>query len=76
MVNRIQNLRKDKGFDITDKINVVIENHAFVTRAATDFKTFIADEVLAESLTLADNVDGDLVEMTEELSLRIFVSKI
>ncbi len=76
LVNRIQNLRKDKGFDITDKINVVIENHAFVTRAATDFKDFIASEVLAESLTLAENVEGDLVEMNEELSLRIKVNKI
>ena len=76
LVNRIQNLRKDKGFDITDKINVVIENHAFVTRAATDFKTFIADEVLAESLTLADNVEGDVVEMTEELKIQVKVEKV
>jgi isoleucyl-tRNA synthetase len=76
LVNRIQNLRKDKGFDITDKINVVIENHAFVARAATDFKEFIASEVLAESLVLADNLEGDVVEMNEELSLRILVEKI
>jgi isoleucyl-tRNA synthetase len=76
LVNRIQNLRKDKDFDITDKINVVIENHPFVHRAATDFKDFIANEVLAESLTLADHVEGDLVEMNEELSLRILVEKI
>jgi isoleucyl-tRNA synthetase len=76
LVNRIQNLRKDKGFDITDKINVVIENHEFVARAATDFKDFIASEVLAESLTLADNVEGDLVEMNEELKLKIKVEKI
>jgi isoleucyl-tRNA synthetase len=76
LVNRIQNLRKDKGFDITDKINVVIENHVFVARAATDFKDFIASEVLAESLVLADNVEGDVVEMNEELSLRIKVEKI
>ncbi|MEY4903339.1 MAG: hypothetical protein RLZZ292_1154 [Bacteroidota bacterium] len=76
LVNRIQNLRKDKGFDITDKINVVIENHEFVARAATDFKDFIASEVLAESLVLADNVEGDTVEMTEELKLKIKVEKI
>lgn len=76
LVNRIQNLRKDKGFDITDKINVTIQNHDFIASAVANFKDYISSEVLAISLEVAENVQGDMVEMTEELSLRIDVRKV
>ncbi len=76
LVNRIQNLRKDKNFDITDKIKVTIEQHDFIAAAAADFKDYICSEVLAVSLDLSATVDGDLVEMTEELSLKMKVEKI
>ncbi len=76
LVNRIQNLRKDKNFDITDKIKVTIEQHDFIAAAAADFKDYICSEVLAVSLDLSATVDGDLVEMTDELSLKMKVEKI
>ncbi|MFZ4544946.1 MAG: isoleucine--tRNA ligase [Saprospiraceae bacterium] len=76
LVNRIQNLRKDKNFDITDKIRVQIQKHDFISAAIADFNAFISAEVLAISLEMAELTDGDLVEMTEELSLKIKVEKI
>ena len=76
LVNRIQNLRKDKNFDITDKIKVTIEQHDFIAAAVADFKAYICSEVLAISLDLAESVDGDVVEMNEELSLGMKVERV
>ena len=76
LVNRIQNLRKDKNFDITDKIKVTIEQNDFIAAAVADFKDYICSEVLATSLDLAESVDGDVVEMNEELSLGMKVERV
>ena len=76
LVNRIQNIRKDKDFDITDKINVKVQRHEYVSDAIGRFGPYICAEVLADSLVLADVIAGEPVEMTDELQLRISVEKI
>ncbi|HAD12385.1 MAG TPA: isoleucine--tRNA ligase [Saprospirales bacterium] len=69
LVNRIQNLRKDKDFNVTDRIAVRIERHAAIEAAVTQFGAYIQEEVLANSLTLADQVSGETVELNDEVSL-------
>ena len=54
LVNRIQNLRKDSGLNVTDRIEVVIAPNNFINTAVEDFKQYIADQVLAQTLTIAD----------------------
>ncbi len=56
LVNRIQNLRKSNGYEITDKIAVQIENRAEIAKAVTDYHDYIASQVLATSLTLVDSL--------------------
>ena len=56
LVNRIQNLRKSNGYEITDKIAVQIENRAEIAKAVTDYHDYIASQVLATSLTLVDTL--------------------
>ncbi len=73
LVNKIQNIRKDKDFDITDRINVTIENHAAILEAVTKFQDYIKSEVLADSLVLAESVAVEKTELNDEVSLGIAV---
>ncbi|MDY2943625.1 MAG: isoleucine--tRNA ligase [Paludibacteraceae bacterium] len=64
LINRIQNLRKLSGLEITDRIEVCIESREEVAGAVNHCNEYIASQVLATSLTLADGLtDGIEVEM-------------
>ncbi|MBR6188460.1 MAG: isoleucine--tRNA ligase [Prevotella sp.] len=73
LVNRIQNLRKKSGLEITDRINVTIEPNEAVTNAVNAFGNYIARQVLADSLVLEKN-DGQEVDF-DDFSLNIKVTK-
>ena len=51
-VNRIQNIRKELGFDVTDKITVLIEDNEFVREAVTRHSAYIASQTLATAVEL------------------------
>ena len=61
-VNRIQNIRKENGFDVTDKISVLIEDHGFVHEAINRHAGYIASQTLATSVSLIDSLSGDNVK--------------
>ena len=64
LINRIQNLRKSSGLEITDRIAVQLENREEIAAAVTNCNDYIASQVLATSLTLTDNLtDGTALEM-------------
>ena len=73
LVNKIQNIRKDKNFDITDRINVIIEKHEAIVEAVAKFSEYIKGEVLADSLVLADALTVDKTELNDEVALGIEV---
>jgi isoleucyl-tRNA synthetase len=73
LVNKIQNIRKDKNFDITDRIHVTIEKHTAILEAVANFSDYIKGEVLADSLVLADALTVDKTELNDEVSLGIEV---
>lgn len=58
LVNRIQNLRKDCGFEVTDKVNVTIERRPEVEDSLTVYKDYVAAQTLSSSIALSDSVDG------------------
>ncbi len=73
LVNRIQNLRKSSGYDITDKISVTVLSNDGMDEAIKDFNSYIANQVLAVSVEITD-VISDAAEMDFEdfkLSVRI-----
>lgn len=74
LVNRIQNLRKEKNFNVTDRIDVRIEKHEAIMQAVNQFGDYIKNEVLANSLILADAVAGDAVELNDEVTLQVDVT--
>ena len=56
-VNRIQNIRKEAGFDVTDKITVLIEDNDFVREAVKRHSAYIGSQTLATSVQLTDSFD-------------------
>ena len=76
LVNRIQNLRKSSGFDITDKIHVSILSCEEMDEAIYDYKDYIANQVLAESIEIMDNAISDATELDfEDFKLSVKIEK-
>lgn len=78
-VNRIQNLRKDSGFEVTDKIAVEIQRHETINGSVESFSDYIASQTLAKSVTLVDMKDtagAHAVEIDENVITHVRVSKI
>ena len=69
LINRIQNLRKDSGFEVTDRVDVAIiadgEAHGEIEAALADFKEYMASQTLALSVSLAKEGEGSEVEWNE-----------
>lgn len=57
LVNRIQKLRKDSNFDVTDKIRVYLADDVYVKSAVDQFKAYICSEILATDLDLVNSFD-------------------
>jgi len=77
-VNRIQNVRKDKDFDVTDKISIVVEKNVVLEKAITDNLSYICGETLADSLEInaVNNNDKVLIDLIDGLSVNVEVKKI
>lgn len=73
LINRIQNLRKENGLEITDRIDVVISRNEQSTAAISMFGEYIMNQVLAESIDIADN-NGVEIDF-DDFSLNIEITK-
>ena len=61
LVNRIQNIRKDSKFEITDRVRVELQDVPEVREALQGFGQYLADQVLANDVVLVENLQGDNV---------------
>ena len=77
LVNRIQNIRKDSGFEVTDKISVEIESNDLTAAAVESFAQYIAQQTLAVDVKAVAAPAGDFVVDTDidEVALKIAVTK-
>ena len=77
LVNRIQNLRKEKGFDVVDKIKVKIEENPEMEQSIKENFNYICSETLAESFDVISQLEGDSdkVDITHDISLNIIIEK-
>jgi isoleucyl-tRNA synthetase len=78
LVNRIQNLRKDSDYEVTDKIMLMVEKHHDILSAIKNNYDYICSETLATSLEISDRIDHDTkvsVELTDEIQTNIFITK-
>lgn len=75
LVNRIQNLRKSKDFEITDRISVKVSSDELFDEAILDFSAYIKSQVLADSIKIENQTFEDEIDI-EERVLTLQVEKI
>ncbi|PKP39923.1 MAG: isoleucine--tRNA ligase, partial [Bacteroidetes bacterium HGW-Bacteroidetes-13] len=76
LVNRIQNYRKDSGFEVTDKIRIQILKHPEIQTAVSRNETYIKDETLAKELNLVDYIQNGIDVQFDEIETKLFIEKI
>jgi isoleucyl-tRNA synthetase len=79
LINRIQNMRKDSGFDVTDKIRILVKKHEAVNSSINNFNNYISTQTLAKSIELVDNIDDSnakLVDLEDDIHTYVIISKI
>ena len=76
LVNRIQNLRKSSGFNVTDKISISLSSHDRISPAIDQFGNYIKNETLAEEIKEINGFDeGEKVSLFEDLDVFIHIEK-
>ncbi len=74
LVNRVQNLRKEKGLEVTDKIYLVLETNEVIQEAIERNKRYVADEVLAYDIsfkTLNGEIHLETIEVENDLKISL-----
>jgi isoleucyl-tRNA synthetase len=77
-VNRIQNLRKETGLDVTDKITIQIAKHEAINEAVSNYEQYIGSQTLAVSISLVDSIHDNSareVEIDDEIKTTIKIAK-
>lgn len=75
LVNRIQNIRKSSGLEITDRINIKLTDLEQIRETVSEYNNYIASQVLADKIELLESVDGQNVDMDDYI-LQISVEKV
>lgn len=76
LVNRIQNLRKELNFEVTDRIKVSLQNDNLLANAVAKNKAYICAEILADEFELTDTVNNANKIVIDDVELSISVTKI
>ncbi|MFM9028736.1 MAG: DUF5915 domain-containing protein [Bacteroidota bacterium] len=78
LINRVQNLRKDRGFEVTDRIDLQILSHDALLESVLSNKEYICAEILAASLNLVEQLETNEavdVEVDDSIKTRILITK-
>ncbi|ALJ05822.1 isoleucine--tRNA ligase [Pseudalgibacter alginicilyticus] len=75
LVNRIQNLRKDSGFEVTDRIDVKLQNDKQIVTAINTNMSYIKAETLIEELEIIDILDDGIEIAFDDVNTKLFIQK-
>lgn len=75
LVNRIQNIRKDSGFEVTDKIQVHLQSNETLQKAVQANEEYIKSETLTESLFFEENVNNGIEIEFDDIKTKITITK-
>ena len=75
LINRIQNIRKDSGFEVTDKITVKMEKNSQVEEAVLANESYIKSETLTENLIFVENLENGTEIEFDDIKTSILISK-
>ena len=78
LINRIQNIRKEKGFEVTDKIEITVEKNESLENAITNNLSYICGETLANSLNVVDVIKNEKIniDLIGNISALVEIKKI
>lgn len=74
-VNRIQNIRKEAGFEVTDRIKVTVDSHETILEAISTFNSYICAEILADSISNISPSGTLYTEEIEGIDAKISITK-
>ena len=75
LVNRIQNIRKDSGFEVTDKIKVQLKRNGLLEMAILKNEEYIKSETLTSDLVFVDTLESGIEIEFDDIKTRILISK-
>jgi isoleucyl-tRNA synthetase len=75
LINRVQNLRKAKEFEVTDRINVSVTDAPFISEAVRNNLSYICAEILADSLVLDNQLNEGEKAVIDENEIYIAIRK-
>ena len=75
LVNRIQNIRKDSGFEVTDKIKVQLQKNGGLEKAIIANASYIQSETLTETLTFEENLTNGTEIEFDQIKTKIIITK-
>ncbi len=78
-INRIQNYRKESGFDVTDKIKITIQKHEYIDEAIIKHREYIVSQTLARDIDLVENIDRNnsrQVEIDDDIVTWLKIEKL
>ena len=75
LVNRIQNIRKDSGFEVTDKIKVYLQKNPELEKAVAANETYIKSETLTETLVFKENITNGTEIEFDQIKTKITITK-
>src|SRR6201996_5370312 len=76
LINRIQNLRKGKDFEVTDKINVRLRDHELISEAVKNNLSYICAEILADNIQLDNQLNEGETVLIGENEILIDITKV
>ena len=75
LVNRIQNLRKDSGFEVTDRIDVTLQKDEHIVNAVDANMSYIKSETLTTELEIIDNLNDGIEIAFDDVNTKLFIKK-
>ena len=76
LINRIQNLRKELNFEVTDRITVSLQQHNLIADAVAQNKHYICNEILANDILLTESISNGNKIIIEDVELDILIAKL
>jgi isoleucyl-tRNA synthetase len=79
LINRIQNIRKESGFDVTDRIHVTMEKHEVINDAVDTHAKYIGSQTLADKIELSESLENNhskRIDIDEDVYINIRVTRV
>ncbi|MFI1772848.1 isoleucine--tRNA ligase [Thalassobellus citreus] len=75
LINRIQNLRKDSGFEVTDRIDVTLQKDEYITSAVDANRAYIKSETLTNELEIIDKLENGIEIAFDDVNTKLYIQK-